>query len=90
MSRKPVNEEWRRQANCRGKDTALFFPGRGDYWGIRNAKAICAECIVKRECLSYSMTQEHDGTTGEDYGVWGGLSQKERQKVRPPRRSLAS
>lgn len=74
------------QAKCREMDLAIFF-GK-DRRGasrhrpsltsveIRRAKAICAVCPVLWECFTYAMEQE------EDYGVWGGTTHKDRQRIR--------
>jgi WhiB family redox-sensing transcriptional regulator len=44
----------------------------------RNAIAICHQCPVRTECLDYAvLTESH-----RDRGIWGGLTQKERTKVR--------
>ena len=66
---------WQDHANCSGVDQDLFFPQRGA--STRKAKAICAACEVKAECLEFAITQ------GERIiGIWGGLSERERRKIR--------
>ena len=65
---------WHRDALCReyvGK--VNFFPSRGE--SLEPAKALCAACLVRPECLLYAL--EHD----EPNGVWGGLSARERREV---------
>lgn len=42
---------------------------------IRRAKQICEECPVSRDCLEYAIAQD------QDYGVWGGMTAKERQRM---------
>ena len=69
--------DWQSYANCLGADADLFFPERGS--STRKAKAICAECEVKIECLESALEQ------GERFGIWGGLSERERRKVRHDR-----
>lgn len=72
---------WQDYGNCRGADADLFFPERGA--STRRAKAICDGCSVQVECLDYALSH------GEKFGIWGGLSERERRRVRRER-SLAS
>lgn len=72
---------WRLQAACRDIDSAVFFAPDGEHDPERSArearaKAICARCPVIRECATYALG------AGERYGVWGGLSERERAAVR--------
>lgn len=66
--------EWVRHAACRGVDTAKFFTERGE--STAEAKAVCAGCPVREECLTYAINN------GEKAGVWGGLSPQERRRLR--------
>jgi WhiB family redox-sensing transcriptional regulator len=68
--------DWFAFANCRGVDPELFFSGRGDNRTMMAAKAVCRECCVAAECLDYALTH------GEHWGVWGGLSERERRRIR--------
>jgi WhiB family transcriptional regulator, redox-sensing transcriptional regulator len=68
---------WQDYANCRGADADLFFPERGA--STRKAKAICNACEVKAECLDYAIVN------GEKFGIWGGMSERERRRVRRQR-----
>jgi len=70
---------WRQRARCRGLDPELFFPGLGE--STAEAKAVCAGCPVRMPCLDYALD------TSERHGVYGGLSERERRKIR--RRRLA-
>ncbi len=72
---------WQDFANCSGADQDLFFPERGA--STRKAKSICAACTVKVECLEFAITQ------GERFGIWGGLSERERRKIRRQRALIA-
>ncbi|MFP3914367.1 MAG: WhiB family transcriptional regulator [Actinomycetota bacterium] len=72
---------WQDYANCRGADADLFFPERGA--STRKAKAICAECQVQAECLDYAIE------IGEKFGIWGGMSERERRRVRRERQIAA-
>ena len=64
---------WRDLALCAEVDPELFFPDKGE--SSRSAKRVCAECEVRAECLQYAL--DH----GERFGVWGGLSERERREV---------
>lgn len=72
-------EPWMRQANCMGVDPDLFFPDRGS--STREAKEVCRGCVVREECLDYALAHV------EKFGIWGGLSERERRRLRR-RRSL--
>ena len=65
---------WQTHASCRGMDPDLFFPQRGE--GTREARLVCATCPVRQPCLDYAI----DG--GEAFGMWGGLSGRERRRIR--------
>jgi len=73
---------WQDGANCRGANADLFFPERGA--STRAAKAICRECQVREECLEFAIT------TGEKFGIWGGMSERERRRVRRDRQIAAT
>ena len=68
---------WQDYGACRGADADLFFPERGA--STRKAKAICGECDVKAPCLEFAIV------TGEKFGIWGGMSERERRRVRRQR-----
>lgn len=66
---------WESRAACNGADANLFFPERGESKArVAEAKAICARCPVKDECLAEGLYLEH--------GIWGGLTGKERKRAR--------
>jgi len=73
----PVRADWIGRAACAGVDSALFFPSKGE--ASDAAKALCAGCSVKTECLTFAL--EHDCQ-----GVWGGTTQRERARLRRPPR----
>ena len=75
----PAKQPWQRQANCMGVDPDLFFPERGA--STREAKEVCRGCVVQEDCLEYALAN------GEKFGIWGGLSERERRRIRR-RRSL--
>ena len=64
---------WHQHGACRGADPNLFFPKRGD--SVKEAKAVCARCPVRAECLEYAL-ENH-----ESMGIWGGLSGRERRQL---------
>jgi len=72
--------EWVQRAACRGHDTEMFFPTRGDHASMRAAQAVCATCEVTTECLDYALAN------GEKVGIWGGLSERQRRAIRSERR----
>jgi len=65
---------WRQRANCVGLDPELFFPVRGS--STRDAKEVCRGCVVRGECLEYAVAAR------ERFGIWGGLSERERRRER--------
>lgn len=74
-----MNEDWREKALCIGKDTNLFFPESGIRAAIKQArmmKSVCYACPVRLECLNYAVAK------GEEFGIWGGFSAKERRKLK--------
>jgi WhiB family redox-sensing transcriptional regulator len=66
--------DWQEQALCAQTDPEAFFPEKGG--STREAKRICSGCEVKTECLEYAL--QHD----ERFGIWGGLSERERRRLR--------
>ncbi|MEA2829070.1 MAG: WhiB family transcriptional regulator, redox-sensing transcriptional regulator [Actinomycetota bacterium] len=74
-------ENWRQQSACRDLDTNIFFPATDADAGP--AKAVCAACPVREECLEYAIA------TRQDDGVWGGLDETERRRLRRRRQAAA-
>jgi len=76
--RKPETEEnplaWQTDSLCAQTDPEAFFPEKGG--STREAKKICGSCEVRNSCLEYAL--END----ERFGIWGGLSERERRKIR--------
>jgi WhiB family redox-sensing transcriptional regulator len=64
--------DWRDNAECKGMDPDLFYPGRGGMKDLRTAQAVCRTCVVRQDCLDYAVA------AGEDHGVWGGMSERQR------------
>ena len=67
-------QSWKDRARCAVTDPEAFFPEKGGSVGA--AKASCAQCLVRDECLSYAL--RHD----ERFGVWGGLTERERRRLK--------
>lgn len=71
--------DWRHEALCLREDPELFFPigNTGPaLMQIEEAKAVCRRCPVTEECLTFALE------TGQDAGVWGGLSEDERRALK--------
>jgi len=66
--------EWMLDARCLDADPEAFFPEKGG--STREAKRICGSCAVREECLDYALANE------ERFGIWGGLSERERRRMR--------
>lgn len=70
----PTPHDWRRDGLCAQVDSEMFFPDRGG--SSREAKKVCKACPVQAECLRWALdTEEH-------FGIWGGLSEKERRRLK--------
>jgi WhiB family redox-sensing transcriptional regulator len=74
-----AGEDWRAAAACRSADPELFFPvsdvGKS-LEQVIEAKGICADCRVPRECLAFALR------THQAYGIWGGTTEEERAIAR--------
>jgi WhiB family redox-sensing transcriptional regulator len=68
------DKSWQDMANCLGVDPDLFFPERGA--STREAKEVCKGCVVRDDCLEYALAN------GEKFGIWGGMSERERRRIR--------
>jgi len=71
--------DWRHRAICRDEDPELFFPiGNSGpaLLQIAEAKAVCERCPVIGDCLSWALE------SGQDAGVWGGMSEDERRALK--------
>lgn len=65
---------WQADALCAQTDPEAFFPEKGG--STRDAKRVCNECPVREACLEYAMDND------ERFGIWGGLSEHERRRLR--------
>jgi WhiB family redox-sensing transcriptional regulator len=71
--------DWRHRAACRKEDPEMFFPvGQSGpaLVQVNKAKAVCRRCPVATECLIWALK------SGQDAGVWGGLSEDERRSLK--------
>lgn len=88
-----ASRSWRRFGYCQNVDlfpelrdlrlvSRIFFPDKNDhaaYW-VRKAKVICDGCPVQVECLEFGLR--------EKFGVFGGLTERERRVLRRERRAV--
>ncbi|WOF24191.1 WhiB family transcriptional regulator [Microbacterium betulae] len=65
---------WQSDALCAQTDPEAFFPEKGG--STRDAKRICGSCDVRAQCLDYALQND------ERFGIWGGLSERERRKLK--------
>lgn len=82
MAEEREEADWRDRAACRGASPDLFFSVLPA--DVKAAKAICAGCPVRQECLEFALH------SGEEYGTWGGLSEDELHVARRPRVAVAA
>ena len=68
------DDEWVKDAVCAETDPDAFFPEKGG--STREAKKVCEQCDVRAQCLESAL--END----ERFGIWGGLSERERRKLK--------
>jgi WhiB family transcriptional regulator, redox-sensing transcriptional regulator len=77
-----VDDEWRDNASCSRLNAVFFFPpGHFERKAEKDdrenrARALCAECPVRAECLGHALE------IGETHGIWGGLNELERRRLR--------
>ena len=65
---------WQEQALCAQTDPEAFYPEKGG--STREAKRVCHNCEVRAQCLEYALAND------ERFGIWGGLSERERRKLK--------
>jgi WhiB family transcriptional regulator, redox-sensing transcriptional regulator len=70
----PSDLAWQQGALCAQTGADFFFPEPGS--SVREAKRICGLCPIRSACLEYALDND------ERFGVWGGLSEKERLELR--------
>ena len=69
--------EWQSDARCAEVEPEIFFPERGG--SSKAARAVCSECAVRLQCLEYALNNK------EQFGIWGGTSERERRRLRKER-----
>lgn len=69
-----IEDQWQERALCAQTDPEAFFPEKGG--STREAKRICLGCEVRDECLDYALAND------ERFGIWGGLSERERRRLK--------
>jgi WhiB family transcriptional regulator, redox-sensing transcriptional regulator len=70
--------DWRADAACRDAAPELFFPDgdmRSAWAQVKAAKLICRRCPVSTTCLSWALA------SGQEAGIWGGLTEDERRRL---------
>ncbi|AZP21587.1 transcriptional regulator [Streptomyces antibioticus] len=70
----PPDLDWQDEALCAQTGGDFFFPEPGS--SVREAKRICGLCPIRSACLEFALDND------ERFGVWGGLSEKERLEIR--------
>jgi WhiB family redox-sensing transcriptional regulator len=71
--------DWRHRSACLDEDPELFFPigNTGPaILQIEEAKVVCRRCDVREQCLQWALE------SGQDHGVWGGMSEDERRALK--------
>lgn len=74
--------EWADQALCAEVDAELWFPEKGG--SSRAAKMICRRCEVRADCLQFALDRN------EPFGIYGGLTERERRRLKGPRTEAAA
>jgi WhiB family redox-sensing transcriptional regulator len=77
IAKPDLDTGWKDLSNCLGVYPDLFFPERGA--STREAKEVCRGCEVRIDCLEYALQN------GEKFGIWGGMSERERRRIRRQR-----
>jgi WhiB family redox-sensing transcriptional regulator len=75
------NDDWASQALCREtRPDELFVRGAAQ----NRAKQLCAGCPVRTECLAEALDN------AIEWGVWGGMTERERRAVLRKRPNVTS
>ncbi|MEB3065048.1 WhiB family transcriptional regulator [[Mycobacterium] zoologicum] len=70
------DRDWRSDALCTQVDPDLFFPKKGDAGQAKQARAVCARCPVREQCLTAALEAD------ERFGIFGGLSVRQRDALK--------
>jgi WhiB family redox-sensing transcriptional regulator len=73
----PSSPDWEGRALCAQTDPEGFYPEKGG--STKAAKQVCLGCEVREQCLQYALAND------ERFGIWGGLSERERRKLKKER-----
>lgn len=73
--------DWYDDALCAQTDPEQFYPERGG--SVREAKKVCAACPVREQCRAHALAND------EHWGVWGGLSEFDRRRMRAAERKAS-
>lgn len=68
------DDSWKKDAACKDMDSYMFFPEQGANHHFKKAKKVCARCPVYKQCMNFAIVNNIP------YGVWGGLTPKERER----------
>lgn len=74
------SDDWTLQARCRGMADALFPEGKDQ----KRARSVCMGCPVRQECLAEALDNRIE------WGVWGGLTERERRQLLRQRPEVTS
>jgi len=72
------DDTWQDRGACRGSSQDHWFPA--EHESNKEAKKICNGCPVRNECLEHALTHH------ERYGIWGGTTTRERERIRRQRK----
>lgn len=75
-----VAADWALRAKCAGSKDALFVEGARQ----RDARQVCAGCVVRRECLAEALDNQIE------WGIWGGMTERERRNLLRSRKDVTS
>lgn len=85
LTPKNASSDFKRYGNCQTVPVDNFFPLRAETLKTVEAKKVCSGCIVREECLDYALAPPY-----ERHGVWGGLSERERRRIRRQRGNVTA
>lgn len=68
------SEDWQDRSLCAQTDPEAFFPPAGG--STKEAKKVCQNCEVRPECLEAALAND------ERFGLWGGVSERDRRKIK--------
>lgn len=77
--------EWMLSGACRGHDSEVWFSSAPE--AVEYAKAVCSACVVRLRCQDYALADP--ALTTRETGIWGGLTDDERRRIKRKRRLMA-